>query len=48
MYGYKYQRFIISSENSLKPGNVIFINGEWLLIQGDGVKIEKIALENGL
>lgn len=45
---YEYQRFIISSENSLKPGNVIFINGEWFMIQGDGVKIEKIAPENGL
>lgn len=42
-----YQSFIVS-ETSFKPGNVIKINGEWYMIQGEGVRIEKAAPDKTL
>jgi hypothetical protein len=32
----------------LKAGNVININGEWFMVQGDGFQIDKIAPDNTL
>jgi hypothetical protein len=45
---YELQRFIKTNGIPLRAGNVINVNGEWLMVQGDGVQIEKIALDNAL
>lgn len=44
---WEYQTFVVS-EAPLKPGNVININGEWFMIQGEGVRIEKVAPDKAL
>lgn len=38
--------YIKADEGSLRPGNVLNVNGEWLMIQGDGFQVIKVAPDN--
>jgi hypothetical protein len=40
--------FITSEKNHLKPGNVLKIDGEWVIIQGDGFQVVKVAPDDTL
>ena len=42
------QKYIKTKITSLKPGNIININGERLIVQGDGFQIVKIAPDDTL
>jgi len=40
--------FITSEKNDLKPGNVLKVDGEWVIIQGEGFQVVKIAPDDTL
>jgi hypothetical protein len=40
--------YVITNGIPLMAGNVVNINGEWVIVQGDGFRIDKIAPDNSL